>query len=71
MQTSVEVPSPFAGKIVKLLVEDGSKVTAKQIIYQLEKSDKNFSTAEASEPKKLKVEQTPTILSSSSIKIGK
>ncbi|CAI2353615.1 unnamed protein product [Caenorhabditis sp. 36 PRJEB53466] len=35
-KTSVEVPAPQAGTIVELLVEDGSKVTAKQKLYKLQ-----------------------------------
>lgn len=31
------MPAPFSGKIVKFLVADGEKVTAKQKIYQLDK----------------------------------
>ncbi|CAD5225127.1 unnamed protein product [Bursaphelenchus okinawaensis] len=36
-KTSVEVPAPFPGTLVELLVEDGDKVTAKQKLYKLEK----------------------------------
>ena len=36
-KTSVEVPAQFAGTIVELLVEDGSRVTAKQKLYKLQK----------------------------------
>lgn len=36
LQTSVEVPAPQSGTIVELLVEDGSKVTAKQKLYKLQ-----------------------------------
>jgi len=36
-KTAVEVPAPFSGRITELLVEDGSKVTAKQKLYKLEK----------------------------------
>lgn len=35
-KTSVEVPAPHSGTIVELLVEDGSKVTAKQKLYKLQ-----------------------------------
>ena len=35
-KTSVECPAPQAGTIVELLVEDGSKVTAKQKLYKLQ-----------------------------------
>ncbi|CAI5452236.1 unnamed protein product [Caenorhabditis angaria] len=35
-KTSVEVPAPQSGTIVELLVEDGSKVTAKQKLYKLQ-----------------------------------
>ncbi|VDM43032.1 unnamed protein product [Toxocara canis] len=35
-KTTVEVPAPQSGTIVDLLVEDGSKVTAKQKLYKLE-----------------------------------
>lgn len=40
----MEVPAPYPGIIVELLVEDGSKVTAKQDIYKLEKSDGSSGT---------------------------
>lgn len=46
-KTSVEVPAPFAGKIVEFLVEDGAKVTAKQKIYKLEKGAEGGAAAES------------------------
>uniref|UniRef100_A0A1I7XFJ6 Dihydrolipoamide acetyltransferase component of pyruvate dehydrogenase complex n=1 Tax=Heterorhabditis bacteriophora TaxID=37862 RepID=A0A1I7XFJ6_HETBA len=45
--TSVEVPAPQSGTIVELLVEDGSKVTAKQKLYKLQPGSSGES------PKKL------------------
>lgn len=36
-KTSVEVNAPQSGTIVEFLVEDGSKVTAKQKLYKLQK----------------------------------
>lgn len=41
----MEVPAPFPGTIVEFLVEDGSKVTAKQKLYKLEKGDSPSSAA--------------------------
>ncbi|KAI1719209.1 2-oxoacid dehydrogenases acyltransferase (catalytic domain) domain-containing protein [Ditylenchus destructor] len=38
-KTAVEVPAQYSGTIVELLVEDGSKVVAKQKLYKLEKGD--------------------------------
>ena len=35
MQTTVEVPAPSAGVITALLVKDGDKVLAKQLLYKL------------------------------------
>uniref|UniRef100_A0A915CSK9 Lipoyl-binding domain-containing protein n=1 Tax=Ditylenchus dipsaci TaxID=166011 RepID=A0A915CSK9_9BILA len=63
-KTSVEVPAPFSGTIVELLIEDGNKVTAKQKIYKLEKgmvhrrllssqSDKRIEEEEKLKPRKL------------------
>uniref|UniRef100_A0A183BSQ5 Dihydrolipoamide acetyltransferase component of pyruvate dehydrogenase complex n=1 Tax=Globodera pallida TaxID=36090 RepID=A0A183BSQ5_GLOPA len=63
-KTSVEVPAPFSGKIVELLVEEGGKVTAKQNLYKMEKGE-NGGTADegpktATEvPKKLADEEAP------------
>ncbi|KAH7706222.1 Protein DLST-1 [Aphelenchoides avenae] len=46
-KTSVEVPAPFAGTIVELLVEDGAKVTAKQKLYKLQRGEGGAAAAEA------------------------
>ena len=54
-KTSVEVPAPFAGKIVEFLVEDGAKVTAKQKLYKLEKDAESGDAAES--PKNSEKEQ--------------
>ncbi|CAD5231561.1 unnamed protein product [Bursaphelenchus xylophilus] len=51
-KTSVEVPAPFSGTLVELLVEDGNKVTAKQKLYKLEKGAAGSGSAAAAEPKK-------------------
>uniref|UniRef100_A0A915D598 Dihydrolipoyllysine-residue succinyltransferase component of 2-oxoglutarate dehydrogenase complex, mitochondrial n=1 Tax=Ditylenchus dipsaci TaxID=166011 RepID=A0A915D598_9BILA len=51
-KTSVEVPAPFSGIIVELLIEDGNKVTAKQKIYKLEKGDGASSQASSSQSDK-------------------
>jgi pyruvate/2-oxoglutarate dehydrogenase complex dihydrolipoamide acyltransferase (E2) component len=46
------VPSPFSGKIVELLVEDGAKVTAKQKLYKLEKGGTKAGEQSAPPPTK-------------------
>jgi len=54
-KTSVEVPAPFSGTIVELLVEDGHKVVAKQKLYKLQKGEAGAAAsapAPAAEPKK-------------------
>ena len=51
-QTSVEVPAPFSGKIVEFLVEDGSKVTAKQKLYKMEKGEGGGQQPSAAAPSK-------------------
>lgn len=51
-KTSVEVPAQFTGTIVELLVEDGSKVVAKQKLYKLEKGDVPSSAGAAAAPAK-------------------
>lgn len=45
-KTSIEVPAPFAGTIVELLVGDGDKVVAKQKLYKLDKSGAPSQQAE-------------------------
>jgi pyruvate/2-oxoglutarate dehydrogenase complex dihydrolipoamide acyltransferase (E2) component len=55
----VEVPAPFSGTIVELLVEDGNKVTAKQKIYKLEKGDSPGGTSQSSAPSKKEEKPTP------------
>lgn len=50
-KTSVEVPAPFSGTIVELLVPDGEKVVAKQKLYKLQKGEGGGSSAAASQPK--------------------
>ncbi|KAL3308028.1 hypothetical protein Ciccas_013447, partial [Cichlidogyrus casuarinus] len=47
-KTTVPLPAPFSGKIIEILVENGSKVTAKQDIYKLQQSD----APTAAQPKK-------------------
>ncbi|KHN83961.1 Dihydrolipoyllysine-residue succinyltransferase component of 2-oxoglutarate dehydrogenase complex, mitochondrial [Toxocara canis] len=53
-KTTVEVPAPQSGTIVDLLVEDGSKVTAKQKLYKLEPGEGGGAApaAAAEAPKK-------------------
>ena len=54
-KTSVEVPAPFSGTIVELLVEDGQKVVAKQKLYKLQKGEAGAAAsapAPAAAPKK-------------------
>ncbi|KAL3106566.1 hypothetical protein niasHT_016688 [Heterodera trifolii] len=61
-KTSVEVPAPFAGKIVELLVEEGAKVLAKQKLYKLEKGAEGGSegpTKEAKEEMPKREEEVP------------
>uniref|UniRef100_A0A914H3U5 Dihydrolipoyllysine-residue succinyltransferase component of 2-oxoglutarate dehydrogenase complex, mitochondrial n=1 Tax=Globodera rostochiensis TaxID=31243 RepID=A0A914H3U5_GLORO len=63
-KTSVEVPAPFSGKIVELLVEEGGKVTAKQNLYKMEKGESDGTADEgpttATEvPKKFADEEAP------------
>uniref|UniRef100_A0A0K0FWX4 Dihydrolipoyllysine-residue succinyltransferase component of 2-oxoglutarate dehydrogenase complex, mitochondrial n=1 Tax=Strongyloides venezuelensis TaxID=75913 RepID=A0A0K0FWX4_STRVS len=48
-KTSVEVPAPRAGTIVKFLVQDGEKVGPKQKLYELKPGD---ASQTASAPKK-------------------
>ncbi|CAK5089499.1 unnamed protein product [Meloidogyne enterolobii] len=67
-KTSVEVPAPFAGKIVEFLVEDGAKVIAKQKIYKMEKGAEGGAAAESpkekpevkKEPEEKQAEQKPS-----------
>ncbi|PAV61812.1 hypothetical protein WR25_26345 [Diploscapter pachys] len=51
-KTSVEVPAPQSGTIVELLVEDGSKVTAKQKLYKLQPGSGGGAQAAAPSPPK-------------------
>lgn len=44
-KTSVEVPAPFSGTIVDLLVADGEKVVAKQKLYKLQKGEGSGAAA--------------------------
>ncbi|KAI6199745.1 hypothetical protein M3Y96_00659400 [Aphelenchoides besseyi] len=55
-KTSVEVPAPFSGTIVELLVADGDKVTAKQKLYKLQKGE-GGAAASSSESTEKKVEK--------------
>jgi 2-oxoglutarate dehydrogenase E2 component (dihydrolipoamide succinyltransferase) len=57
-KTSVEVPAPFTGKIVELLVNDGDKVKAKQKLYKLESIEEGQAAPETSASKP--AEPSPT-----------
>jgi 2-oxoglutarate dehydrogenase E2 component (dihydrolipoamide succinyltransferase) len=56
-KTSVEVPAPFSGTIVELLVPDGEKVVAKQKLYKLQKGEGGGSSESSSKPEKVEKEE--------------
>lgn len=58
-KTSVEVPAPFSGTIVELLVQDGEKVVAKQKLYKLEKGEGGASVSASPQKSEPKEEKAP------------